>query len=73
MSDLKQVPHCPERIVGVHDGVNAVVHHHEPSAGRGESDIGVPGEPEYSHVVIPVEEDQLLLPENNEDCVHQFR
>ena len=34
MSDLK--PHCPERIVGVHDGVNAVVHHHEPSSRGGE-------------------------------------
>ena len=41
MSDSKQVPHCPERIVGVHDGVNAVVHNHEPSSRGGEYAEGV--------------------------------
>ena len=66
-------PAGPDPVVGVHQGVHRVVHHHEPSAGRGISNIWIPGEPEHSHVVIPVEEDQLLLPENNKDCVHQLR
>ena len=65
-------PAGPDPVVSVHEGVHCVVHHHEPSAGRGEADIGVPGEPEHSHVVIPVEEDQLLLPEDDEHCVHQL-
>ena len=65
-------PAGPDPVVGVHQGVHGVVHHHEPPAGRGEADIGVPGEPEHGHVMVPVEEDQLLLPENNEHCVHKL-
>ena len=32
-------------IVAVHEGVHAVVHHHEPAAGGGELYIGVPSKP----------------------------
>ena len=40
-------------IVAVHEGVHAVVHHHEPAAGGGELNIGVPGKPEDGDMVVP--------------------
>jgi hypothetical protein len=40
-------------IVAVHECMHAVVHHHEPATGGGELYIGVPSEPEDSHVVVP--------------------
>ena len=40
-------------IVTVHEGMHAVVHHHEPAAGGGELNIGVPGKPEDGDMVVP--------------------
>ena len=64
--------HGLERIVGVHDGVDGVVHHHEEAAGGGQVDVGEETHPHDSDVMIPVKKDQLLLPQNYERCVKQF-
>ena len=37
--------HSLSSIVAVHEGVHAVVHHHEPAAGGGELYIGIPSKP----------------------------
>ena len=53
-------------VVGVHHGVHAEVHRHEPAAPRDHVLVGVPGVEEHSDVVVPVQEDQLLLPQDDE-------
>lgn len=56
----------PQGIVRVHDGMHAVVHSHEPTTPGHHVFIGVPRVQEHSDVVVPVQEDQLLLPQNDE-------
>lgn len=56
-------------IVRVHQGVHAEVHGHEPTTPGNHVLVGVPGVQEHSDVVVPVQEDQLLLPQNNEYCI----
>lgn len=56
-------------IVRVHHGVHAIVHGHEPTTPGYHVLVGVPGVQEHSDVVVPVQEDQLLLPQNNEYCI----
>ena len=47
------LPHGSEGIVGVHDGVDAVVHHHEPPASGGEDTEGVKAVAHHRQMVIP--------------------
>lgn len=56
-------------IVRVHHGVHAIVHGHEPTAPGYHVLVGVPRVQQHSDVVVPVQEDQLLLPQNNEYCI----
>lgn len=56
----------PQGIVRVHDGVYAIVHSHEPTTPSYHVFVGVPRVEEHSDVVVPVQEDQLLLPQNDE-------
>jgi len=65
-------PHGSEGVVGVHDGVDRVVHHHEESAWGGKANVGVEADPHDGDVVIPVQEDQILFPQDDEGCVKQF-
>ena len=59
----------PGRVVGVHEGVNQVVHGHEPAAARHLVLVGVPGVEQHGDVVVPVQEDEALLPEDDEHGV----
>lgn len=65
-------PHGTERVVGVHHGVDAEVHHHEQSAGGGDVDVGEEAHPHDSNVMIPVKKYQFLFSQNNKSCVKQF-
>lgn len=56
----------PQGVVRVHDGVYAIVHSHEPTTPSYHVFVGVPRVQEHSDVVVPVQEDQLLLPQNDE-------
>ena len=47
------LPHGSEGIVGVHDGVDAVVHHHEPPASGGEDTERVKPVAHHRQMVIP--------------------
>lgn len=49
--------------------MHAEVHDGEPAAARHHLLVGVPGVDESGDVVVPVEEDELLLPENDEHGV----
>lgn len=60
-------------LVRVHHGVHAVVHSHELTTPGNHVLVGVPRVQEHSDVVVPVQEDQLLLPQNDEYCISQFR
>lgn len=57
------------RIVGIHEGVNRVVHGHEPASACHLVPVGEPGVEQNGDVVVPVEEDEALLPQDNEDRV----
>lgn len=58
-----------QRVVGVHAGVNQVVHSHEPAAARHHVFVRVPGVEQHGDVVVPVQEDQLLLTQDDEQGV----
>ena len=52
-SNLVSPPHGSEGIVGVHDGVDTVVHHHEPPPSGGEHAVRVKAVAHHGQVVIP--------------------
>ena len=52
--------------------MNNEVHDDEPAGGGGVLAEGVPAVDEDGDVVVPVEEDQLLLPQHDEDGVPQL-
>lgn len=60
-------------IVAVHNAVHEVVHAHEPTSGRDVVRVRVPGVQEHGHVVVPVEEDEGLFSEDDEDGVTKLR
>jgi len=65
----------PERlecVVGVHDRVDHVVHHHEPADIGGEVAEAVEDGYEHAEVVVPVKEDEFLFPEDNEGGVPEL-
>lgn len=64
--------HGAEGIVGVHECMDGVVHHHEPAARRSVVCVAVPHVDEHAHVMVPMQEDELLLAEDDEDCVTEF-
>ncbi len=53
-------------VVTVHERVHAVVHGHEPAAAGHHVFVGVPGVQQHGDVVVPVQEEQLLLPQHDE-------
>lgn len=57
------------RVVGVHEGVDCVVHGHEPASTCHLVPVGEPGVEQNGDVVVPVEEDEALLPQDNEHRV----
>ena len=59
----------PRRVVSVHESVDHVVHGHEPAAARHLVLVGVPGVEQHGDVVVPVQEDEALLPEDDEHGV----
>jgi len=59
----------PRCVVGVHERVDQVVHGHEPAAARHHVLVGVPGVQQHRDVVVPVEEDETLLPQDDEEGV----
>ena len=61
-----------EGVVRVHDRVNDEVHDDEPPGWGGVLAEGVPAVDEDRDVVVPVKEDQLLLPQHDEDRVPQL-
>lgn len=59
----------PQRVVGVHDRVHQVVHGHEPAPAGHHVLVGVPGVEQHSDVVVPMQEDQLLFPQDDEQSI----
>lgn len=59
----------PQGIVRVHDGVHSIVHGHEPAAPGHHVLVGIPRVQQHGNVMVPVQEDELLLPKNNEYCI----
>lgn len=59
----------PQSVVGVHEGVDGEVHGHEPPTTGHHLFVAVPGINQRGHVVEPVQEQQLLLPQHVEGSV----
>lgn len=53
-------------VVAVHERMYAVVHGHEPASACHHVFVGVPGVEQHSDVMVPVQEEQLLLPQHDE-------
>ena len=64
--------HGAEGIIGVHEGVDSVVHHHEVAARAQVGGVGVPHIDERGDVVVPVQENQLLFSQHNKQGVAQL-
>lgn len=64
--------HGAQRIVRVHDRVHAVVHHDEPARRRRVLGVREPRVDQHGDVVVPVQEDQRLLAQHNEQRVAQL-
>lgn len=64
--------HRSQRVVRVHERVHAVVHGDEPARRRGVLRVAEPGVHEHGDVVVPVQEDQRLFPQHNEERVAQL-
>lgn len=62
-----------QRVVRVHQRVHAVIHDDEPARRGGVLGVGEPRIHQHSDVVVPVQEDQRLLTQNDEDRVAQLR
>jgi len=61
-----------EKVVPVHDGMDAVIHHNEEeSAGRG-GDVGMPAVEKDGDVMIPMKKNEGLFVNDDEECVEQF-
>lgn len=61
------------RVVAVHECMDGVVHGHEPAAAGHTVFIRVPAVQQDSDVMIPVQEDQTLLTQDDEHRVPEFR
>lgn len=62
-----------QRIVAVHHGMHAVVHHYEPTGGTSVLGVAEPRVDQHSDVMIPVQEDQGLLTQYDEYRIAQLR
>jgi len=67
-----RVPQGAESVIRVHNGVHAVVHHDEPAGGRRVLGVRVPRVQQYRNVMVPMQEDERLLPQHYEHCVSQL-
>lgn len=64
--------HRSQGVVRVHQRVDTVVHHDEPARRGRVFRVAEPGVHQHRDVVVPVQEDQRLLAQHNEDRVAQL-
>ena len=62
-----------QAVVAVHERVHGVVHGDKVQSRARHRGVGAPAEEQHGHVVVPVEEDQRLSSEHNEQSVDQLR
>mmetsp|Transcript_46609 Transcript_46609/g.143754 ORF Transcript_46609/g.143754 Transcript_46609/m.143754 type:complete len:325 (-) Transcript_46609:52-1026(-) len=68
----RHVAQVHHEVVAVHDRVDEEVHRREPEARRDAVQVRVPAVEHHGGVVVPVQEDDRLLLEDEEDGVHQL-
>jgi len=68
----RPVAHGPERVVRVHHGMHAVIHHDEPPGGRCELVIREPAVHQNGDVMVPMQEKERLFPKHDKDGVDQL-
>jgi len=61
-----------QSIVGIHEGVHRVVHHHKPTSGSEMVGVAVPHVDQGADVMVPMQEDQLLFTEHDEQRITKF-
>lgn len=61
--------HCTKRIIRVHYWVYEIVHDNEPASGRGIFGVREPSVNQHGDVMVPVQKDERLLPQHNEQRV----
>lgn len=58
-----------QSVISVHQRVNTIIHNHEPASWRGIFGVGEPTVHQHRDVVVPVQEDERLFAQHNEDRV----
>ena len=61
-----------EAVIEVHNGVDAVIHHDKENTGRTGGDIGMPAVQQDGNVMVPVQENQFFLVDNDKKGVDQL-
>mmetsp|Transcript_21401 Transcript_21401/g.46478 ORF Transcript_21401/g.46478 Transcript_21401/m.46478 type:complete len:159 (-) Transcript_21401:428-904(-) len=61
-----------EEVIPVHYRMDGVVHHNEKEARGGGISVRKPAVEEDGNVMIPMQKDERLLMDDNEECVEQF-
>lgn len=64
--------HGFQGVVCVHEGVDDEVHHYEPASSGDQLTVAVGAVAEHGQVVVPMQEDQGLLAQNDEHSVSQL-
>lgn len=64
--------HRSQCIVRVHDAVHAIVHHDKPASGRRVFGVREPCVDQNGDVMVPVQKDERLFAQHNEQRVAQF-
>lgn len=63
---------CHEEIIKVHDGMDSIIHHHKHNSNGILGHICMPAIQQHGNVMIPVQENQWLLVNDNEKSIEQL-
>ena len=63
---------CHQKVVPVHEGVDPKIHGNKNNAEGGRVAKAMPAVQEYSNMVVPVQEHELLLVDNDEKSIQKF-
>ena len=61
-----------EEIIEIHDGMDAIIHIDKENAAWSMSDIGMPAIQQDSNVMVPMQENEFLLVNENKESVKEF-
>jgi hypothetical protein len=64
--------HGHQKVIAIHGSMYAVVHHNEKDSGRRGCHVRMPAVQENSNMVVPMQEDERLFVDDNEEGVNEL-